>query len=338
MAYRFTFLFFIFSCFVACAQPVNLVPNPGFEERSECQWNNGHIHHAPPWFRPTKGTPDVFHVCGAVNPDPCPYPEIVSLNQWHFGVPTNFLGCQEPYEGDGYGGFFAMAPGYAPDVEWREYLSVELVEPLIENEIYEVSFYVSLAERMARGIWAIQVSFINELDTNYLSANHLPITPSLSNSAGNFIVDKENWTLLNWTYIARGGERFMYIGNFQSNSEIESTNALPEGQDSFNHYLNHAYYYVDNVYVGSNSLNLSRRSENQLKVWPNPTTGILNVQAPTFTSYRIMDILGTELIQGITGNQEYVQISVDLLKDGLYMLVLEDKSRSWQSCQKFVKR
>ncbi len=340
MAYRFTFLFFAFSFVVAHSQPVNLVPNPGFEERSECQWNNGFIHHAPPWFKPTKGTPDVFHICGAVNPDPCPYPQDVFLDPWHFGVPTNFLGCQEPYEGDGYAGAFLMEQGFPPDdIEWREYLAVELTEPLEAGEIYDVSMMVSLSERSGRAVWAIEVAFLPELVINNATANHLPIEPSLSHTEGDFIVDKDGWTQLSWLYSAEGGEQYMYIGNFQSNLEIDTLFVLPAGELPLAYYVNSSYYYFDNVYVGTSTLGVEEKMTKEIQLWPNPAVESLFVKHATSGGYEIFDLMGKLLNEGSINSQSTTVIDVSALQSGMYVLKFKSQYSDTNSvAMKFIKR
>jgi hypothetical protein len=53
------------SALVLCLnlQAQNLVPNPSFEDHSECPDGPGNIEFAYPWFK-TRGSCDYFHECG----------------------------------------------------------------------------------------------------------------------------------------------------------------------------------------------------------------------------------------------------------------------------------
>ena len=75
-----------------------------------------------------------------------------------------------------------------------------------------------------------------------LSAAPFNISPQLVNPIGN-LTDATNWTLLQWSYTATGGERFMLIGNFQGDG---STTVVNQNCGAINPY---AYYYVDEVSV-----------------------------------------------------------------------------------------
>src|SRR6056297_331578 len=255
MIYRFTF-FIVFSlyAFAAFSQPGNLVENPGFEFRPECDDNNAPISEAPPWFSPTGATPDLFHECAVQLEDPCPYPDMLYLDPWAFGVPTNAVGCQHPRTGAGYAGGLIVSMNPDPEFNYREYLGVQLITPMNEGETYLVRFYVSLAERSLWAIHALQVLFSNEYIADSMSESFLDIQPQLSNEEGNYLSDREEWMELSWEYTADGTEQYMYIGNFQSNAIVDTLLAVPDSIDSEDHFS--SYYYIDDVYVGTDLLSV----------------------------------------------------------------------------------
>jgi hypothetical protein len=319
LTYRFLILLII-TAFLqkAIAQPGNLVPNPGFEDRIECVYNNGPISDAPPWFRPTEGTPDVFHECGIVNEDLCPYPDETYLDSWFFGIPTNTIGCQEPHSGAGYAGSFYFQPGIAPLYEYREYLAVELLEPLQAGQQYLVSYYVSLAERMTHGIWALQVAFLNEPYFNLSSPTFIPIQPSLTHTTGNFITDKEGWVEISGVYTAQGGELYMYMGNFQANIYTESIDVM-NGQSTQSHYLNSAYYYIDDVYVGTDLLSLTEQIAFHLNLWPNPVHDRLNISVNFPSELQIYSVTGALILPAFQINN-MVSLDVSTWSHGVYLV------------------
>lgn len=135
-------------------------------------------------------------------------------------------------------------------MDHREYLSVPLVETLTSGQTYLVRFYVSLADRSMYAVHALQVLFTDQViseSSNYWGV--LNYTPQLSHSEGAYITDKDNWTEINWEYTADGTEQYMYIGNFQSNAEIDTLFAVADSIDPEDHF--HSYYYIDDVYVGT---------------------------------------------------------------------------------------
>jgi len=341
MSYRFIFLLFTLLYVTSSwAQTVNLVPNPSFEERELCIWNDGTPEDAPPWFNPwtnTISSPDVFHVCTIVNEDPCPIPKSYNVNQWAYGVPTNFQGCEEPHTGEGYAGIYLYAPGFKPEYSYREYLAVKLDEVLTEGQWYEVSFYISLADRFSLAVWAFQVAF---LDSAY-STNHyhafLPFTPQLTHTTGDFVTNYEGWQKIEWMYLAQGNERYMYIGNFQSNAEINTLNV----SDPDLQLTPHSYYFIDDVFVGfptETSSGSIESAASQVKVYPNPAQDFIHVEIANSepADFIVWEYTGRTLLAGSLANQHNT-INLETLSTGLYVLEIEGNS-GLRSTLKIIKR
>ena len=110
-----------------------------FEEYTECPSWVTQIYLAVPWVTPTNNTSDYFHVC--------------STHPW-VDVPLNSFGYQEPHTGFAYAG----AQYHGDPFGNREYISIMLDEPLEGSTVYEVSFWVSLAD-MFCGISDLGVYF-----------------------------------------------------------------------------------------------------------------------------------------------------------------------------------
>ena len=106
----------------------NLVPNPGFEEYDTCQANefgaNGPLY----WFR-TNGTPDYLQSC-------LPYGDFQSL-------PMNFFTYQEPFEGESCAGVYTYWQN--GQTEYREWIMVPLLQPLVVGQTYYSSFRANAA-------------------------------------------------------------------------------------------------------------------------------------------------------------------------------------------------
>ena len=123
----------ILSCSLICAgftgYAQNLVPNPGFETLLSCPPSYTAIcsGFAPPWGCGNTATSDLFNACSP--------PFVV-------GVPDNGFGSEPAFAGDGYAGIMARFI----TANYREYLQVQLLSPLVAGTWYNVSFYVSLAD------------------------------------------------------------------------------------------------------------------------------------------------------------------------------------------------
>ncbi len=345
MTYCFPIFAFCLLSLSANAQGFNLVPNGGFEERSACPPTNSAIENAPPWYNPNKlpsqvvaeATPDIFHQCVVVNSEPCPYPENFILDPWLFGVPTNSWGCQEPFEGVGYAGAYFFTPGIPPLFEYREYLAVGLIEPLQAGVEYQVTFLVSLAERMSKAIWNFQVLFSPD-SLQQPAIGYMNQVPQLNGQNGQYVTNKDGWTLLSWNYIADGTEKHLCIGNFQSNADIDTVNVV-EGSNLF--FFNAAYYYIDQVSISStvNGLFLSNGSE-QISVFPNPTSQLLNFRINDYSFERIdiIDLLGrTYPINSWNFNNGNIAIDVSNFSSGVYLINIVDNHRNVRNA-KFVKQ
>ncbi|WP_306640582.1 T9SS type A sorting domain-containing protein [Sanyastnella coralliicola] len=325
MIYRFSIslVFLLVVCSLR-AQVDNLVPNSSFEERDECDPNYGELDDAPPWFSATMATPDVYHRCTVVLDDDCPYPENQTLDPWLFGVPVSAFGCQEPRSGDGYAGFLPYSPGPQAWNDWSEYLAVELQDVLNEGEVYYIRFYLSLAERSSKATSAIQVLLVDSLLSQYSGLNStIPVAASLSNTPSNFIDEKDDWTLLQWEYVAQGGERYLYIGNFIPNSETPTINAIPSDVIDENHFDDDAYYYIDDVYIGQTPVSVSEDIVERVRVFPNPFQSSLTVNGFGAETFQIYDAKGVVVLEGDLINSKFDnRINTANLDVGFYLIVI----------------
>lgn len=194
----------------------NLVPNPGFESYLEYpEPDPNGINASIDWFILAYST-EFFHKA---------YPPIA-------GVPVNQRGYQEPFEGDGYAGMIV----YPSDA--REFLAVQLTEPLEAGQVYTLSFQVSLSER----------SGFKSDDFGAMLLRERPVQDSLSkyfyvvkNQEGRVLSDTTGWTEIRGQYLAQGGEQYLLIGNLYDQPR---TNFQETGFESP---LPWAYYFVDQV-------------------------------------------------------------------------------------------
>lgn len=221
----------VFASAPAVAAP-NLVPNPSFTLVTLCptalEVVFGQIHLAEPWERAGQ-SPDLFHYCGS--------PSV--------SVPNNAPGWQCPYGEDCMGstlqGGYAGISVYSDSCsDCREYLQVELNQPLAGGVRYRVSFYVSLADDDAD--YAIDRIGAHLSDGAFVPVNGgvLPVQPQVE-SQGGPIVDTVNWVLITGKFRADGGEDNITLGNFREDPELDVEPVSGEA--------GYAYYFVDQVSV-----------------------------------------------------------------------------------------
>ncbi len=179
------------------------------------------------WSAPTIGSTDYFHSCSN-----------------YMGTPKNFNGVQEADFGSGYAGLYL----YAPD-DYREYLQATLTETLIKGERYELSFYISLAERSDFAIREFGVLF-SDKPLKFDTKKNLSKKVRYSASANQyhyikipdkeFYRDTEDWVAVKTEFVARGTERYMTLGNFENNVGTLKTKRKRQAKQG-------AYYYLDLV-------------------------------------------------------------------------------------------
>jgi gliding motility-associated-like protein len=222
IAYTPVFIFLMYSALLPTAAAQNLVPNPSFETYTQCPigYGAGGPLDAPPWQSATDGTVDYFNVCAN--------PSVV-------GIPDNAFGSQAARTGEAYaGGFFSLNM-----VEYREYLMVQLNQPLLPGGVYSVSYYINLGG-LGCAIQTVGVLFTIAPPASNGSGT-LDYTPQIETNMG-YLNDTTNWVLIEDCFIAQGGEEYMTIGNFQNYLETTIDPSCPNSTET-------AYYYIDDVSV-----------------------------------------------------------------------------------------
>ena len=231
----------ILGLFTARAQE-NLVYNGSFEEHTACPQQIdalGIMRGVDAWWQPTAGSSDYFNTCG----------------NKESSVPRNKMGNQPAHTGDAYCGIYCSQAAY------REYLQTELREPLQAGRNYHVSFFVSLADKSPHAVATIGALFTPDMVSDATSdiLKHREIieigggqtasiatflVPQVMNPAGQVLADTKSWVEVSGTFTAKGGERYLTIGNFadfnhSAVNDMFNATAVLQG----------AYYYIDDVSV-----------------------------------------------------------------------------------------
>ncbi len=207
----------------------NLVRNGSLENTGNCPivdsiFNN----YVNPWDF-YNGDPDYYHPCGFPGSD---------------SATNNAL----PFDGEGFAGIDV----YGTDGTNfnREYLHTELKSPLEEGKFYRVSFYVLPRNNDLKGdsygINNIGLLLTDTVIDTVRADNLIPASPQVV--ASDPITQVNYWTAVCGIIKAKGGERYITIGNFSQDNETMAVPLENAGSPST------AYYMIDYVEVVENDL------------------------------------------------------------------------------------
>ncbi len=293
--------------FIAGAQ-TNLVPNPSFEIYSNCPGGPNEVFQATPWYDPTAATSDYFNQCAAVS----------------VGVPSNFAGNENARTGVAYCGFYSWR---IITSNYREYIQVKLNDTLEWGKKYHVSFYVSHAENTTYATNRIGAYFSTLPVSNTGPGLVLSYTPQIESDSVNPIISNIGWRLIEDTLYANGGELYITIGNFYTDSLTDTLYVGGPG-------INAAYYYIDDIsvvdigWVGINDQLINAYGVN---VYPNPaedqvTLDFKSAHQPV-GDLRIAfyDAIGRKVCEKhLNKSLRSQEISVADLQEGLYLYRIAD--------------
>ena len=202
----------------------NLIPNAGFEhyDRTPIGWfyNGSHFTKLVKyWSSPTEASPDAYG------------PKIFVPRHWQ----EKGFGQIKPFEGSSMAGItlFGCSSGKP---HCREYLQIQLSEPIIPGQKYRFSLYVaSLPQSILINNLGLALSMDpirSHIDT-VLELEPAGVTKQV------FPARRNHWEKLTLEFTGETDAGYILIGNFLNDRE---TIFRKEGGN-----LNFAYYYVDNV-------------------------------------------------------------------------------------------
>ncbi|MFN5634752.1 MAG: OmpA family protein [Flavobacteriia bacterium] len=219
------------------AQSVNLVPNGSFEA------NNGKIkalgqvkaENVTGWTSPTGAYADAF-INSKIKE---------KKDSLYSSTRTNAYGKEKAKEGANYVGIVAYA--YSETKLARSYVMVKLDAPLKKGVRYCVTFNVSLAEASKYACNQLGANFSNkpfgtEAKSSIIDVAHVQ-------QRDNKIINMTyGWEKICGVYEAKGGEKYLTIGNFIKNENVKTeNNKKPKEMEV--EVVAGAYYYLDDVSV-----------------------------------------------------------------------------------------
>lgn len=211
------------------AQEDNLVPNPGFDIAKGKVKVSGQIEISQGWQSATSDKADLF--CKTAKA-----PEYL--------VPLNNLGSEDTYDGDCYAGIVMEGYRGAPA---RTYLQSELKSPLEAGKSYCIKFHISLADLSKYACNNIGL-YVSMSPITSVEISRYDIVPQIIHSRNRVFEEQYGWEAICDLYEAKGGEKFITIGNFYKSDDTEIKKMQrPKGMTKPQ--IAYSYYYVENVSV-----------------------------------------------------------------------------------------
>lgn len=297
----------------------NLVPNHSFEVYNICpnttytnyqHFDKNFNDWSIPFFH--NGTSDYYNACTT-------------------SYPNNFIGTQHAQHGIGYIGLCAYISGYPNEI--REYVMTPLKSTLEKGVSYTLSMWVSLADNSGGAINGLGMALLSDGQLKKFSKNRISgfvygITPTLI--ANNVISDKVNWQQLTTTYIAKGNEKHLLIGNMLSGSQ---TIEIPLVTSNV---FRVSYYYIDNISV-TKTIDLAtfNNRKQSFNVYPNPTNDkiYIDTKEDDITSLELFDAEGRMIP---LKNNITTEINISSIASGIYFLKI--KSNIGEEIHKIIKK
>lgn len=308
--YPILFLFIaLFSCFQNSLKAQNFITDWSIEAYESCPTQLLFDQFLPTWIS-MRGNPDYFNACSP-----------------NLGPLTNPFGYQEPRTGDATVGVVTFSPGLA---NAREYPGVELIEPLVIGEEYELSFFVSTsysqdptASRRVTNNLGILL-----LTNPWLDMNELGTIPNFAHiNMDAQVTDTTNWIQISGVIVADSAYRYAAFGNFFDDDQTNVSLFDGGGEGSL------AYYFFDDFCVvplgGDCTQALSAYELNSKRhlchIYPNPVQNRFNIKSESpFTNLQLYNSMGVLCYFEEFEDQTIgADVKLPYLNHGIYLAIIE---------------
>jgi outer membrane protein OmpA-like peptidoglycan-associated protein len=167
----------------------NLIPNGDFEGPAPDSLKSDLWYHTPEWS--------------------CPHYFPINSSDKAYLEQKRIFGSQKPHKGKAFIG-----------IRFGNFIHADLKKPLDCGKNYCFTMYISMAEkRAAKG--QIIVSFRKGIEINVQNENTVNAESKLSFDVMLQAMDSVGWTCVCGTYKAKGGEKYLTIGNYKSITEYK---------------------------------------------------------------------------------------------------------------------
>lgn len=138
--------------------------------------------------------------------------------------------------GNCYGGFRVMGVNF-------EVLRNELSRPLVTDKTYCMQFKLKLKQENAYAFNGVSVVCTKESRSFRNSAEGIKQGVVIQTHPEVVLGCREQWMIISGSFVAEGGEKYIYISNFTSNDSLK----LFKVDSTAGDYVDEIYYYIDDV-------------------------------------------------------------------------------------------
>ena len=243
----------------------NLVPNGDFETYSQLPQGAGYYYYANGWDNCGGfGSPDYFHING----------------NGAAQLPNAFPATVMPHTGSAIMGFGLYDIGY-PD--FREYLSRQLLLPLVIGQSYQLSFYVT------NGTPPINYggSGIDHFSVAFSTTPLVQSSPLIINFTPQYIYSgflyNNNWQQVTFNFTADSAYQYITFGSFVD----DLTQQLQPYDSALS--FSEAYYFLDDINLEiTTGITYYNNNENRISVSPTLFSEKLYIKSDASASYEVI--------------------------------------------------
>jgi hypothetical protein len=342
----------------------NLVLNPSFEEFVTCpnfyEWKIDSAKHC---YSPTSRQMGAYKVSASYFNDAC------RTVDWRCNCFSHKWDYQVPKTGNAYAGIYTYwdadyinwpdrnsleyrweNPFWSPDADstYRQYIGMQLSEPLKKDHLYKVSLYVSTSygADVPLAVHNIGVYFsANKVENAPKTGGmgRLYYKPQIENTMAQVpLTDSSAWQLIGGEFVAQGGEQYLVIGNFRSTFETEFTERSHRWTDQGPGTDNNdaCFTFVDDVSVeligDVTGVAEQNNKTKGITIAPNPNNGNFIIRSENNLSYlKIVDLSGRLVYEQKTNSQQVELNNLNLSK-GVYILHTKDSEQKEQISKLFI--
>ncbi len=227
----------------ASGQPINLVPNPGFEEYQKLPCSplgSSMRDYFADWNCASDGTADFIS-------------DLASQDCYSYCLSDNGRnqGYQKPHSGHNMAFFY----NYSKDANnYREYVGVVLKSPLMPGKKYNVEMFVSLTDYSGLATNSVGIAFFTG---EFQKRSGYAITATPQVNAAEIISDADGWTKVSGSFVAQEAYTYIVIGNFLPRDEVKVLDRKAGGKTIPHCRPNYCGYYVDDIKVVASDLKVT---------------------------------------------------------------------------------
>lgn len=302
------------------------MPNGSFEEVINCPQGLGDIANTMGWY----GSIQVPGVPMNENPSPdwyhaCSESDILSPPSIIYGA------YQEPLDGEGYAGIITYN---LTNLDYREYIGIELLEPLEINQTYNVNFNIVRSPNQANSVASNNFGTKFSLNSTFISAE------SITNNHSHFNIDTllrdtTNWNQISFEFIADSAYRFIHFGNFYNdvNSQYELIGDAVQ--------YRFAYYLIDKISLTESVVNtFPEYKEPEFNLYPNPSylNEELSIQSvDVISKIRILNCFGSIIHYQDNILASTALITPKIYRSGIYIVqIMHENSNRWYNVKLII--